>query len=117
MLTSNLLASLSEQTSGTGVVGPSEGEVVHEPRNRFIVGRSLDTKTAQRLHGRVKVDLLELAIVGQEAGKDGHSLMECCHLGLGLLLIDEACDLELAWMGRMIVASEISVVSIEPECA
>lgn len=63
------------------------------------------------------MDLLKLAVVGQQAWEKRHSLMEYCHFRLSLLMINKARDLQLALVGRRIVASKVGTVGIEPECA
>jgi hypothetical protein len=61
------------------------------------------------------VDLLKLAVFRQEAWKKRHSLVEYCHLWPGFLMVNKARDLQLALVGRRIVASKVDTVGIEPE--
>lgn len=42
--------------------------------------------------------------------------MERCHFRLGLALVDKACNLENTLVGRMVLTSKVSAVSVEPEC-
>lgn len=55
--------------------------------------------------------------VGQEAWIEDHSLVECLNFRSGLLVVNKAGDLQLALMGRVVLATKVDTVGIEPERA
>jgi len=59
----------------------------------------------------------ETTTVGQEAWIEDHSLVECLDIRSGLLVVNQAGDLQLALMGRVVLATKVDTVRIEPECA